>query len=79
MNSLVSRILNTSGLAVAIATSVNAFITFPGAVCYVFVATRIITIVFSLTKQPFFLTFWQDLNLRFIKSLINFPSNMKGS
>ena len=32
----VSRILNTSGLAVAIATSVNVFITFPGAVFYVF-------------------------------------------
>ena len=27
-------------------------------------------IVFSLTKKSFFLTFWQDLNLRFIKSLI---------
>ena len=61
----VSRILNTSGLAVAVATSVNAFITFPGAVCYVFCS--------------FFLTFWQDLNLRFIKSLINLPANMKGS
>ena len=32
----VSRVLNTSGLAVAIATSVNVFITFPGAVFYVF-------------------------------------------
>ena len=32
----VSRVLNASGLAVAIATSVNVFITFPGAVFYVF-------------------------------------------
>ena len=52
---------------------------FPGAVFYFVVATRIITIVFSLTKKPFFLTFWQDLNLRFIESLINLPANMKGS
>ena len=44
-----------------------------------FVAARIITIVFSLTKKSFFLTFWQDLNLPFIKSLINLPANMKGS
>ena len=37
-----------------------------------FVATRIIMIVFSLTKKSFFLTFWQHLimNLRFIKRLI---------
>ena len=34
----VSRVLNASGLAVAIATSVNVFITFPGAVFYVFLS-----------------------------------------